>query len=130
MLRRFFQFVFALFFGILTEISVDFLRCVARGIWIGDISPRLKDLPGLVGGICVFVLILILSVIGPEWLVRPEKKVVGGEKTVSPPEKVTAGDRAVLILAFIVAICITGIRYLSLCEKPTDRSTPISAIMK
>ena len=138
-MRRLAQFAFAVFLGVVTEISVDFLKCMARSIWFGDVHPRIIDLPGLIGGICLFIFILVLSVMAPEWIVRREAKI-DGDKTVDPPEKVTAekiteekitaGDRFLLISAFIVAICITGIRYPSICDQPQIKDPTSNAIMK
>jgi hypothetical protein len=50
--------------------------------------------------------------------------------TVDPPEKITAGDRFLLISGFIVAICITGIRYPSLCDETQAKDPMSNAIIK
>lgn len=128
-MRRLGQFVFVVILGVVTEISVDFLKCTARSIWFGRVHPSTIDLPVLIGGISVFILILVLSGMAPEWIVRPQEKTVGN-KTVDPPEKITVGDRFLLISAFIVAICITGIRYPSICEQPQTKDPTPNAIMK
>jgi hypothetical protein len=128
-MRRLFQFVIVVILGVVTEISVDFLKCMSRAVWYDRVHPRPTDFPVLIGGISVFILILVLSVMAPEWLPRPQAKVVGNT-TADLPHKITAGDRFLLISAFIVAICITGIRYPSLCEETQARNSTSTPIMK
>jgi hypothetical protein len=65
----------------------------------------------------------------PEWIVQPPAKTVGN-KAADTPEKITAGDRFLLISAFIVAICIAGIRYPSICDQRQIKDPTSNAIMK
>lgn len=117
------QFMFVVGLGVLTEISVDFLKCIARAARTGYLHPDVRDLPLLVGAIALFIFILALTVITPERIVGP-KEENGAE------QKVTLAGRVVLIAGFIVAVLVSGAFYPSPCDESVHRSPASSAMLK
>ncbi len=120
MLYRSVQFVFVMGLGVLTEISVDFLKCMARAARTGYLDPDLRDVPLLVGAIAFFIFILVLSVITPERIVSPKGKN-GAE------QKITLAGRVILIAGFIVAVFVSGAFYPSPCDESVHRGRASSA---
>lgn len=105
------QFIVAVYLGVLTEVCVDLFKCMARGFRMGDVHVIPRDIPLFAFSMGFFALLLISS-------------LVATEKLVASEEKVTRGGRALLVSAFIVAVCISGAYFPSPCEKPVT-TTPV-----
>ena len=112
---RFIQLIIVVYLGALTEISVDFLKCMARKAWTGDLYVDVHSLPVFVGAIALFILIFSFSVIAPE-------RIVGRKEKNGAQHKITSADRVVLIAGFIVAVLISGAFIPSVCDECVRRS--------
>ncbi|MGH9512509.1 MAG: hypothetical protein ACRD2U_10285 [Terriglobales bacterium] len=95
---RFSVFIFAVILGMVTEVCVDFLKCIAAKSRAVLISPELHELPPFVCYIFFFVFILVAALLVAEKIMDPEKKIV-------------LRQRITFIAAFIAAVFLSGFFY-------------------
>ena len=97
---RFLQFVFVVYLGMIAEIALDFLHCLAHGFRAGGIHIDLPSVPLLVFSMGVFVCILVVSVVGQDKLVEFKQQ------------------RVTFIASLIASALITGYFFPSICGSP------------